>query len=348
MGSTPGALRPADGRRRLRPAPEPDVRRDRGLPAGGRRHRRGAQGDVRLHRQGRPPHGAAARGHGVGGAGLRRAPARHARGRSGTPPPASATSARRRGRYRQHHQLGVEAIGIGRPRPRRRGHRAAWPTSTPPRPRTRSNSDQLAWARRPTGPPTSKRCDLAPPASRTIATRPTERRSPTTRLRVLDSKQASHRRAGCRRRPADPRRPRCRGHRPISSGCSPGSDAAGHRHSHRSPAGARPGLLHPHDFRVRQAVALESAQNAHRGRRSLRRPGRALGGRADTRASASAPGSNASLFACDAEGAFGAPDRARRRLRRRCRPEATQARDLTVAAASCRDLAPIAASTAGR
>ena len=67
--------------------------------------------------------GPAARGHRPHGAGLGPAPSaaaveglvRHAR--------PSATSAPQAGRYRQHHQLGVEALGTGRPRSRRRGGR---------------------------------------------------------------------------------------------------------------------------------------------------------------------------------------------------------------------------------
>ena len=52
----------------------PDVRGHRRVPPGRRGHRRRPQGDVRLRGQGRPAPRPAARGHRLGGAGLRAAP----------------------------------------------------------------------------------------------------------------------------------------------------------------------------------------------------------------------------------------------------------------------------------
>ena len=63
----------------------------------------------------RPGPRAAPRGHRAHGPGLRPAPADRSRGRRGTQRPRSATSAPSAGRYRQHHQLGVEALGPADP-----------------------------------------------------------------------------------------------------------------------------------------------------------------------------------------------------------------------------------------
>ena len=97
----------------------------RGLPAHRRRHRRRHQGDVRLRRQGRPPHRAcvleltAVR---VPGASC--STGRRRRGRCGTPARSSATRSRSAARYRQFDQVGIEVLGADDPAPRRRSDRS--------------------------------------------------------------------------------------------------------------------------------------------------------------------------------------------------------------------------------
>ena len=108
---------------RVRAGARPAVRGHRGLPAARRRHRRRPQGDVRLPRQGRPPHGAAARGHRLGGPGVRAAPTAHAV-EGLVRHPGFRYERPQAGRLRQHHQVDVEVARRRRPRRRRRGHRA--------------------------------------------------------------------------------------------------------------------------------------------------------------------------------------------------------------------------------
>ena len=87
------------------------------------------------------------------------------------------------GRYRQHHQLGVEAIGSDRPRPRRRGHRPAAATSTGRIGlRQVELRHQLDGHRRPTAPPTSSgSARFLVGTHRRARPRPTRRRSRPTR-----------------------------------------------------------------------------------------------------------------------------------------------------------------------
>ena len=92
-----------------------DVRGHRRVRAGRRGDRRRPQGDVRLRRQGRPPRRAAARGHGLASCGPSSSTARRRRGRSGTPAPNFRYERPQAGRYRQHHQVGVEVLGADDP-----------------------------------------------------------------------------------------------------------------------------------------------------------------------------------------------------------------------------------------
>ena len=86
--------------------------------------RRRPQGDVRLRRQGRPPHRAAARGHRAGRCG------RSSQHRPTAPwkvwyvAPHFRYERPQKGRYRQHWQVGAEVLGVDDPQRRRRGHRA--------------------------------------------------------------------------------------------------------------------------------------------------------------------------------------------------------------------------------
>ena len=157
-----------------------------------RGHRRRPQGDVRLRRQGRPPHRPAARGHGVGRAGVRRSTARPRRGRSGTPRPSfryeqpagrplpPAPPGRRRG------------ARLGRPRPRRRGHRPRLRTST-----ARSACARSTCVLNSIGTPDRPRrlrraCSAACLARRARRARADEDREKVEAhpMRVLDSKRA--------------------------------------------------------------------------------------------------------------------------------------------------------------
>ena len=239
---------------------------------GGRGHRRRPQGDVRLPRQGRSPHRAAARGHRVGRAGLRRAPPAHAveglvrraelplRARPGRPLP-PAPPAGRRGLGSADPDLDVEVIGPARTTST--GARAA-----PGRPASSTRS-----ARPPTAPhyidAAARRSSSGASPSSTPTTRRRSRRHP---MRVLDSKRPAD--AGGRRptrrccsttcRPRPP---------PTSTGCSAGSTPLG--------IGFRiePRLVRGLDYYTHtafefQSAALGGGPEHHRRRRSLRRPGR--------------------------------------------------------------------------
>ena len=177
------------------------------------------------------------------------------------------------GRYRQHHQLGVEVLGTDDPdldvevialaagfyadlglRRRRAGGQLDGLTATC-RP-----AYLAALARLPR---------RAHATSCATSTGSAARRNP---LRVLDCK-----------------RPACRAvtdgaprlvdylvravRRPLRPGARRASTPLGIAYRARPPPRARPRLLHPHDLRVRRAGA-RAAQNARRRRRPLRRAGR--------------------------------------------------------------------------
>ena len=100
---------------RLRAGRHADLRALRGVPAGRRVHRRRAQGDVRVHRQGRPAPRAAARGHRARSCG-------RTCSTDPTPPwkvwyvaPNFRYERPQKGRYRQHWQLGAEVLGVDDP-----------------------------------------------------------------------------------------------------------------------------------------------------------------------------------------------------------------------------------------
>ena len=289
------------------------------------------QGDVRLRGQGRPPRRPAPRGHRAGGAGLRRAPPDRAveglvrrprlplRAPAGRPLP-PAPPGRRRGRS-------------ARPTPTSTSRSSPSARRLPPRPRAApaARCCSTPWATPPTGPlrrraaratSQANAADLSEQSRETLALNP---------LRVLDSKRPEDRRwwrprPGCSSylSPRPPRR--------TSSGCRPASTRSA------SPSTIEPRLVRGLDYYTRTTFEFAgrrrstSAQNAIGG-----------GGRYDglvehsaarpRPASASASGIERILLACDAEGVFAAPDAARRRLRRRHRPAASDALALTARAA---------------
>ena len=226
-------------------------------------------------------------------------------------------AARRPAGYRQHHQLGVEALGSadpdldvevialalgllrrarpapGRARAQLDGHarrpRAATSTTLPRLPRRPR--------RRPRPPTTARRSRRNPmrvlDSKRAETTRPSADAPRIARPALDDEARAHFERvqAGLARRSASPFR-------------------------HRAPAGPRPRLLHAHHLRVRRATrstppsrpsAAAAATTAWSRRWAARR----------RRASGSARASSGSCSACDAEGVFAAPATARRRVRRR-------------------------------
>ena len=265
IGAVGGAdrhLRRPRGAGRLRPAPEPDVRGDRRVQPDGRGHRRRAQGDVRLPRQGRPPHRPAARGHRVGRAGLRRSTARPTPWKVWYAAPSFRYERAQAGRYRQHHQLGVEALGSRRPRPRRRGHRPAvrlLPVARPAPGRPRRQLDRHAGRPRRA---TSTRLRLVPrrPHRRARPRRPGEGRGPPACGCSTPSGRASQavvadapaaRRRACRPRP--PRHFERVQARPRPRSASP------FRIEPRLVRGPR--LLHPHRLRVPEPRPSTRAQN---------------------------------------------------------------------------------------
>ena len=83
------------------------------------RHRRGdrrrRQGDVRVRRPRRPTAGAASRGHGLGRARRSSSTARRLPWKAWYVTPAFRYERPQAGRYRQHHQLGVEVLGTEDP-----------------------------------------------------------------------------------------------------------------------------------------------------------------------------------------------------------------------------------------
>ena len=219
------------------------------------------------------------------------------------------------GRYRQHHQLGVEVLGTRRPRSRRRGHRAARRLLPRPRAAARSSCVLNSMGTADDRAPLRRRRPQLPRGHhrRPRPDRRREGRGPPAagaRLQAADD----HRRH--RRRPPDHRPPRATTPSPTSSGCRPGSTAVDVAVPHRTAARARPRLLHPHHLRVRQqrprqrrsrpsaaAVATTGWSSPSAGRRP--------------RASASAAASSGSCSPATPRACFGALRADRRRLRGR-------------------------------
>ena len=240
----------------------------------GRGHRRRPQGDVRLRRQGRPAHRAASRGHRVGGAGLRRAPPDHAVEGLVRRARASATSAPQAGRYRQHHQLGVEAIGTADPD--LDVEVIALAVGLLPRARVCTQVDLLlnSMGTPADRPPTSTCCATYLVGAHRRARRPTTtRRSSDTRCGCSTRKRPDARQAVVADAPLHHRPPLARGHAHFDRVQRRARRRSGIPFTHRPAAGAGPRLLHPHHVRVRVRRARRGAEH-HRRRRPLRRPRR--------------------------------------------------------------------------
>ena len=227
----------------------------------------------------------------------------------------SATSAPRPGRYRQHHQLGVEVLGTDDPdvdvevialaadfyaglglRQVDLALNSMGDGDVPARPTSAAAGAYLGRARR-----------------RAVRRAPRALRGQPAAGPRLQATRVPGRHRG---RAALRRLPRATPVPPTSPGCAPGSTRSGVAVPARPPPGARPRLLHPHHLRVRGRRRSTSAQNAVGG-----------GGRYDGLAEASAGrrrpgigfgiGIERLLLACDAEGVFAARPAAPRRLRGR-------------------------------
>ena len=209
------------------------------------------------------------------------------------------------GRYRQHHQVGVEALGVGRPRPRRRGHRPRLRRSAGARPAAgrACSLNSMGDARRPA-------------ALRRRAPRWLPRRAPRPRARG-PPRRSTATRCGSSTPSARPRRaviadaPRIAdllcdaAPRPTSSGSRTGSARS-----------ASPFALDPASCAA--STTTRAPRSSSRATRSTRPEHASAAAAATTgwsrswaarrrRASASAPASSGVLLACDAEGVFPAP-----------------------------------------
>ena len=232
------------------------------------------------------------------------------------------------GRYRQHHQVGVEALGHRRRRPRRRGDRPGRPVLPCPRARHATACASTPWATTTAGPPTSSCCA-------TTWRAPRDELCPEHRERAA-GQPAAGARLQARRLPGRHRRRPDAGRPPVRAvprrtwpGCWAGLDALGVPYDRRPPAGPGVRLLHPDDVRVllrRPRVGPER----HRRGRPLRRHGGDCSAARPRRASASAWASSGSCWPAT-------PRACSRSTPRRSTPSwstptgGTAARDLTAA-----------------
>ena len=302
----------AAGRAGLRAAAEPDVRGPRRLRAGGRGHRRRHQGDVRLRGQGRTPHRPAARGHRAGGPGLRPAPADHP-WKVWYAAPTFRYERPQAGRYRQHHQLGVEALGSADADLDVEVIALAWDFC-----RT-LGLRQVELLVNSMGEPADRAAytEAAPvllprPPRRPGRGGPREgRRPPAAGPRL----QAPADRGGGRRRPRASSTTCRRGRRPTSTGCRPGSRPwrSRSRSSPRWCVASTTTPAPPSSCRPRPSSA---AQNAIGGGGRYDGLAEALGG-PPTPGIGFGSGIERILLACDAEAVWPVPDAARRRVRGR-------------------------------
>ena len=324
MATFAGHRRPG----RLRPGPDADVRGDRGVPAGRRGHRRRPQGDVRLRRQGRPPHRAAPRGHGVGRPGLRPAPPadaveglvrrRRASATSGPRPAATASTTRSASR----RSAPPTPTSTSRSSP-------CWPTSTAPLGlRQVDLAPQLDRRRRPTGPRYIERAARrSSPATSTSSPPTTARRSTPTRC-------------GCST-PSGPRARRWSPTRPLLlddlsaeaaahfDRVQAGLDALGIALPHRAPPRARASTTTRTPRSSSRASALDGAQNTIGGGGRYDGLVESLGG-PPTPGIGFGSGIERVLATCDAEGVFDAAGRGARRVRGRRDRRRRRRRDLTL------------------
>ena len=267
---------------RLRPGHHADLRAPRGVPAGGGVHRRRPQGDVRLRGQGRPPHRAAARGHRGWSRARSRSTTRRCRGRSGTSRRTSATSARRRAASASTTRWAPRRSG-STTRARRRGHRARARLLPGARAARVHAEHQLDGRRRRPRRATSSvlRAYLAASTATRSATTFRERVEANP-LRVLDSKDpdwqdvVEH----------APQITECLGDRRAAThfeAVQHGLDRLGIAARDRTRASSAASTTTRSTTFEFASQALDAAQNAHRRRRSLRRPGRADGRQAHAR-----------------------------------------------------------------
>ena len=292
---------------RLRPGHLAAARGPRRVPAHRRRHRRGHQGDVRLRRQGRPPHRAAARAH------RHRSCRAFVQHRPLTPwkvwyagshvplreAPAWPLPPVRPGRHRGARRR--------RPLPRRRGHRPRLGVLRGARAAAGDAAAQLARRARRPGPLRRRRCRrTSRPTSTTLSaeSRVTLQKNP---LRVLDSQAR-------RRTP-----PLVAAAPQIADFYS--ADAAAHFEAVQAglralgiPFTVDPKLVRGLDYYRHttfeyQGGTLDSAQNALGGGGRYDGLVESLGGPA-TPGVGFALGLDRTLLACDDEGVFAAPSAA--------------------------------------
>ena len=332
---------------RLRADPVADVRGHRRVPARRRGHRRRHQGDVRLRRQGRPPHRAAARGHRVGGAGPSCSTARRRRGRSGTPRPNFRYERPQAGRYRQHHQVGIEVLGVDDPDLDVEVIALGCATSSARSGCARSRCCVNSHGRRPSDRAALRRRACAATCRATPATWRRRRRERSTRnpLRVLDSQARPRRRRSSPTRPAIAEHLCAERRGPLRARCRPGSTRSASRSSIDAPARARPRLLHAHHVRVPERRARRRAERARR-RRSLRRPGRGSSAARRRPGIGFGFGIERMLLACDAEGVFAGAGVDASTCSWSTPPAATRRRDAHRTSCARPGVAPTAPSTA--
>ena len=334
LGGGAGRVRPGGGGGRLRADHHPDVRGPGRLPAGRRVHRRGPQGDVRLRGQGRPPRRPAPRGHRVGGPGLHPAPAHRRRGRSWYAGSNFRYERPQAGRYREFHQVGIEAFGSADPDLDVEVIALGWEFyAALGLRRVELLLNSLGDARLPPGvpgaaprlPASARRDELCDEHQDRLEENP---------LRVLDCKKP-----GCRAviagraPPARPPLRRLPG--PLRPG--PGRPRrARHRLPDRHRRWCAGSTTTPAPRSSTSAVALESAQNARRRRGPLRRGWSRRWAARPRRGSASPSGSSASCWpatprGCRAASGRAGPGRVRGRLRRGRRGPGPDRRSLRAA-----------------
>ena len=205
------------------------------------------------------------------------------------------------GRYRQHHQLGVEALGPRRPRPRRGGGLAGRRLLPLPGPDRRSSSGSTRWATRCAVPATSSSCGPTWPSAATssapstasgstptrcgpsTASAPSAGRPPPTPRALVDH-LCDPCRAALRPGPRRPRRP-------------------GRALPARPPPGPRVRLLHPDHLRVLVGGAGVGPER-HRRRRAATTGWWRCSGGPPTPGIGFGIGIERLLLACDAEGVF--------------------------------------------
>ena len=250
------------------------------------------------------------------------------------------------GRYRQHHQVGVEAIGSADPdldvEVIALGHdylARARPAPGRARSSTRwaRRADRARYVDAPAGLAAPSGSATWPPSDRPkVETQPACGCSTASAPATQDVVAAT--------------RPRSRSTtsdeaaRPLRAGAARPRRAR-HRLPARAPARARPRLLHAHHLRVPERGARGGAERPSSAAGATTGSSRTLGG-PPTPGIGFGSGIERILLACDAEGVFPAPAVRRRRVRGRRRPAATSPATSPPSCAAPAS-APTAPSTAG-